>query len=106
MAGMIPKRQRDGTWVYTPIGAALEMVGLEEIGAYIARRQNTVAQYISTCLIMDLCLVAEWRTGLNLYMRWWEHRTIYILRIRAGHVALEGGGGDRGRRIGRKGRAG
>ena len=103
---MIPKRQRDGTWVYTPIGAALEMVGLEEIGAYIARRQNTVAQYISTCLIMDLCLVAEWRTGLNLYMRWWEHRTIYILRIRAGHVALEGGGGDGGRRIGRKGRAG
>ena len=73
---------------------------------YIAHCQNTVVHYITTCPIMDLCLVAEWRTGLNLYMRWWEHRTIYILRIRAGHVALEGGGGDGGRRIGRKGRAG
>ena len=29
MAGMGPKCQRDGTWVYTPIGADLEMVGLE-----------------------------------------------------------------------------
>ena len=58
MAGMVPKCQRDGTWVYTPIGVALAMVGLEDIGAYIARCQNTVAQYISTRHIMDLCLVA------------------------------------------------
>ena len=29
MAGMCPKRQRNGTWVYPSIGAALEMVGLE-----------------------------------------------------------------------------
>ena len=45
--------------MYTPIGAALEMVGLEEIRVYIARRQNMVAQYIATCPIMDLCLAAE-----------------------------------------------
>ena len=37
MAGMVPKCQRDGTWVYTPIGAVLEMVGLEYIGVYIYR---------------------------------------------------------------------
>ena len=35
---MVPKRQGDGTWVYPPIRAALEIVGLEEIGVYIARR--------------------------------------------------------------------
>ena len=29
MAGMGPKHQRDGTWVYTPIEAALAMVVLE-----------------------------------------------------------------------------
>ena len=28
MAGMGPKLQHYGTWVYPPIGAALEMVGL------------------------------------------------------------------------------
>ena len=44
MAGMGPKRQRDGTWLYTIIGATLEMAGLEYIGVYIALRQNAVAQ--------------------------------------------------------------
>ena len=38
------KRQLYGTWVYPPIGAALPMVGLEDIGVYIARRQNTVTK--------------------------------------------------------------
>ena len=36
MAGMGPKRQGDETWVYPPIGKALETVGLDEIGVYIA----------------------------------------------------------------------
>ena len=63
------------------------MVGLEEIGAYIARCQNTVAQYILTCPVMDLCLVEDRKTGMRLYMQWWENTTLYILSIRAGHVA-------------------
>ena len=54
MAGMGPKRQLDKAWVYPDIGAALEMVGLEEIGVYIVYRQNMVAQYIATRPIMDL----------------------------------------------------
>ena len=41
---MVPKRQQDRTWVYPLIGGALAMVGLEEIGVYIAQRQNTVTQ--------------------------------------------------------------
>ena len=96
MAGMGPKFQWDGTWVYAPIGAALEMVGLEEIGAYIARRQNTVAQYILTRPVMDLCLVEEWKTGMRLYMQWWENPTLYILRIRARHAEEEKMGIKRG----------
>ena len=58
MAGMGPKQQRYGTWVYPPIGAALEMVRLEEIGVYIARCQNMIAQYIVNHPITDLCLAA------------------------------------------------
>ena len=58
MTGMVTKRQIDGTWVYPPIGAALSMVGLEEIRVYIARRKNTFARYIAISPIMDLCLVA------------------------------------------------
>ena len=38
MAGMGPKLQRYGTSVYPPIGAALNILGLEEIGVYIDRR--------------------------------------------------------------------
>ena len=41
---------------------------------------------------MDLCLVVEQKTGLRLYMQWWEHTAMYILGIRAGHVAEEGRG--------------
>ena len=42
MAGMGPKSKRDGTWLYPLIGAALKTVGLDEIGVYTVRCQNTV----------------------------------------------------------------
>ena len=64
MVGMGPKIYPEGTWVYPPIGAELEMVVLEEIRVYIARRQNMVAQYIATRPTMDLCLAAERKTGM------------------------------------------
>ena len=44
MAGMGPKHQQDGTWLYPSIGAALVMMGLEEIGVYFACSQNMVAK--------------------------------------------------------------
>ena len=64
MAGMGPKRQWDGTWLYPPIGSALEKVGLYEIGVYIACRQNMVVQQIATSTIVDLCLAADRELGL------------------------------------------
>ena len=87
MAGMRPERQLNGTWVYPCIGAALAMVGLEEIWVYIACCQNMVAQYISTRTIMDLCLEAERRTGMRFMRRWWEQTNLDILGIRAAHAA-------------------
>ena len=66
MVGMVPKRQQDGTWVYPPIGAALEIVVLEKIGVYIVCRHNMVLRYIATRPIMDLCLAAERKTGMYL----------------------------------------
>ena len=90
---MGPKRQQEGTWVYSPVWAALAMVGLEEIGVYTALRQNMVAQYIVTCIIMDLCLAAERKQGMRLSMRWWEKPDLDILGIRAGHETTYGEGG-------------
>ena len=66
MAGMGPKRQLDGTWVYPPIGEELETVGLYDIGVYISHQHKTVAQYIENCPIMELCLEAEQKPGLCL----------------------------------------
>ena len=68
------------------------MVGLEEIGVYIARRQNTIAQYIATRPIVDLCLAAERRPGMRLLWRWWDQPALDILGVRAVHVAAEMGG--------------
>ena len=56
--------------MYPPIGSALEMVGMEEIGVYISCHQNTVAQYTATHPIMDLCLAAERSLGIFLSRQW------------------------------------
>ena len=100
MAGMVPKHQQGGIWVYTPSGAELAIVVLEEIGVYIFCCHNTVAQYIATHPIMDLCLAAEHNPVLYLSRRWWEQSAMYILGIRAGHAEAEGGGGVGGICIG------
>ena len=47
-------------------------VGVQEVETYAARRQNTVAQFIATRLIMDLCLAAARRPGARVSKRWWE----------------------------------
>ena len=88
---MGPTLQRDGTWVYPCIGAALSMMGLDDIGVYIARHQNTVAQYIATRPIMDLYLVENRNPGMRLSRRWWEQPAMDIRVIIVGHVAAEGG---------------
>ena len=92
MVDMGPKSQQDGTCMYTPVGVALEMAGLEYIGVFISRLH---VQYIVTRTIMDLCLAAEQSPGLRLLMRWWEQPPLDILVIRAGHATSKDGGGRR-----------
>ena len=88
---MGPKSRRDGIWVYSPIVEALATVGLDEIGVYITCLHNTVAQYIATRPIMDLCRMAERNPVLRLSRKWWEQPALDILGIRAGHAASEEG---------------
>ena len=91
MAIMLSEPQRYGTWVYPPIGSALAMVGLDEIGLYITCRQNTVAQYIATHPIMELCCETERRPEMRILKRWWEHPALNILGIRVEHAAADMG---------------
>ena len=42
------------------------MVGMYEIGVYIACRQKMVPQYIATRPIMEVCLAGDWRPGMRI----------------------------------------
>ena len=39
---------QEGGWEYPPLVAEMEESGFEEIGVYLSKSQNTVAQYIAT----------------------------------------------------------
>ena len=47
--------------------------GLKEVDTYALRRHNTVAQYIATGPIMDLCMAAKRRPGPRVAIRRWKY---------------------------------
>ena len=50
--------------------------GLTDVGKSIANRQNTVAQYIATQPLLDLCKGASAREGMRVPLRWWNQKGI------------------------------
>ena len=66
-------RPQDGSWEPPPppLEEAMREEGMEEVEEYVLRRHNTVAQYIATRPIMDLCEEAVRRPGARVYKRWW-----------------------------------
>ena len=54
ITGRNPRRWEEGGWDYSPLAAAMEEEGFEEIGVYILKRQNTIAQYIAKIPILDI----------------------------------------------------
>ena len=56
-------RGRYGKWFYPSLAGALKEVGVVRVRMSILRRQNTVAQFIATRPMLDLCEVAERRRG-------------------------------------------
>ena len=52
--------------------------GFEEIGFYITRRKNTVAQYIATQPIMDLCERYVQRLGAWVSRQCWYQEGIHM----------------------------
>ena len=72
MTGQLPRRGREGRWIYLPLEEAMEESGLQEVETYVSRFQNTVSQFIDTRPIMDLCLAAERRLGSRVNKRLWE----------------------------------
>ena len=69
---MKPRGQGGGSCYYPPLATAMAESGFEETGTYVSRRKNTVAHYIATRLIMDLCEQSARRPGVWVSRRWWE----------------------------------
>ena len=54
--------------------------GFKEIGVYVTRRQNTVAQYIATQPILELCEKSVQRPGAWVSRRWREKKGLDLER--------------------------
>ena len=52
----------------------MKEAGFAEIRKSITNRQNTVMQYISTRLILDLCERTTQRGGARVSRRWWDQK--------------------------------
>ena len=50
--------------------------GFKGIGKYITSRQNTVALYIATRPILDLCQRSARMPGVRVSRRWWEQASL------------------------------
>ena len=62
---------------------------LEEVETYVLRRHNTITQYITTLLVLEICLEVERRLGARLAQRWWEMGFLYLGGVRAAERAAE-----------------
>ena len=58
------------------LAGAMKEAGIFRIRTSIFRRQNTVAQFIGTRPIMDLCKKSTRRPGARVARRWWEQTGI------------------------------
>ena len=61
LMGWQPRKGQDIGCFYPPLEDAMAEAGLQELETYVSCFQNTVAQYIVTRPIMDLCLAAKQR---------------------------------------------
>ena len=63
LTGRLPRRGRDGKWQYLPLAGAKKDAGIVRVRTLVLRRQNTVAQFVATRPILDLCEGTERRGG-------------------------------------------
>ena len=76
MALDVIRQGMDGKWYYPSLEGEMREAGLTDIGKSIANRQNTVAQYIATRPLLDLCEEVRAREGTRVPLRWWNQTGI------------------------------
>ena len=91
-----PRQREEGGWEYPPLVATMEEAGSEEIGVYILKRYNMVAQYIVTQPNLDLCKRLVRMQGDWVYWRCWEQEGLHLADGMEQAVAAENGEDKRG----------
>ena len=72
LTGRQPRRGRDRVWFYPSPAGAMKEAGIVRTRTPILRRYNTVAYFIATRSILDLCEKSIRRLGARVPRRWWE----------------------------------
>ena len=67
----------------------MKEAGLTDVRTSINRRQNTVAQYIATQPLLDLCKGAKQREGARVTLRWWDQSGIDWEKAKAKETETE-----------------
>ena len=76
ITGRQPRIGRDGEWFYPSLEGSMKEAGLTDVHTSINRRHNTIAQYIATRPLPELCEGATQREGERVTLRWWEQTGI------------------------------
>ena len=88
LTGHLPLRTTDRKWRYISAAVAKEEAGFLWMEEYVRWHQNTVAQYIATQSLLDLCEGLERAPGEQVGMRWWEQEGIALERAREATAAV------------------
>ena len=76
ITGRQPRQGWDSKWLYPSLEGAMKEAGFKDIRTSINNRQNTVAQYIETRLLLDLYECTNQIGGERVAMRWWDQKGI------------------------------
>ena len=83
LAGMRPKRQQDGTYVYCPADEALKTCGVLPVQVYIARRRKHALTYVEKRPIYELCKATSRSPGTPSGTQfWWEQDLSHWMELR------------------------
>ena len=67
----------------------MKEAGLTDVRTSINRSQNTVAQYIATQPLLELCEGAKKREGARVTLRWWDQSGIDWEKAKAKETETE-----------------
>ena len=76
ITGRQPRRGWDRKWFYPSLEGAMKEAGFTDVRTSINRRQKTVAQYIATRTLLQLCEGATQRGGARVAMSWWDQKGV------------------------------